>query len=247
MLFIIFRRSSVRGGKNSLIYVLAFGVIAGGALSASGQALHVQHPSFDSPTVPPPPTPALPYADGWTTVGAGPVFDPNAPPNANAGVFANRPGEGYITNGDDQAGFVSSFTGNGFSQLLSDTFAPGQTYSLTVAVARSHFAPPTVGDKLTLELYYIDAASTRQVVTSADIVYTGGAELSDSLYTDYSVPTITVAPTDAFANQQIGIAMVATGSGFGFFDVDNVRALPEPASFALALPFVGLLLRRRRK
>ena len=170
------------------------------------------------------------------------------PGTQGTGVFPNRSGPdnpGYVTNAHGtQLAYIETVPGNELSQVISDTFLAGHTYWVTAGLVASLFEPPTAGDSVTIGLFYSDGVG-RHIISSTTAVY-GTSPLGQTFETDYFSPALTLPATDAAVGHQIGVVLSASGSGFGFFDLDNVRVTPEPGMLSLSLfSGVALLLRRR--
>jgi hypothetical protein len=211
-------------------------------------AVTVANPSFESPVVPAGGFPALPFVDNWTQEGA---FQ-------TTGVFPNSaPGSpDHISNmTGSQAAFISASPGVGLSQILSDTYAVGSSYDMTVGVAISFMFPPYTNpaiDQLQLSFFYMNGATP---VTLGTPTLLGASGLSPNAFADFTASLPVVTAGDAWANQPIGIAIRSihptADAPIGYWDVDNVRvtatAVPEPASLGVLMLGGAALLRRRRR
>lgn len=167
---------------------------------------------------------ALPFLDDWDETAVGLVDEGDQ----NTGVFLNTDvGEpDHITNLHlDRLGFISSLIGNDLRQELSDTFLPGHSYTLTVAVGTSFTFGVGATEQLEVALFYFDS-SVEQVIVSSFI---SGSEVNANSLVDVTVKLPYVAAADVFANQQIGVLIRPSttdpddGDGEGFWNVDHVR------------------------
>lgn len=225
-------------------------VVLAAAVGAAAQAgpIAVSNFSFESPAVvrdTQNPFGALPFIDDWdeTTVGLHDEFD------QNTGVFINTDptSPDYITNAHlERLAFVSSLVGNDLRQELAASFVPGAAYSLTVAVGKSFTFPVGDDEELEIALYYLDG-NTEHVVGSTRIL---GMELGTTELTDFQVNVGPVDASDPWAGHRIGVLIrpwlddVDDELGEGFWNIDNVRVVPEPGMLAM-LVGVGLLAARR--
>ena len=218
--------------------------------SASAGPITVPNFSFESPAVlrdMDNPFGALPFLDDWDENAAGPAdeFD------QNTGVFLNTDPSSadHITNADQQRlAFVSSLIGNDLRQQLPVSYELGQTYTLTVAVGTSAMFPVGATEELEIGFFYMDAG-TEQVIASIDIP---GSSVGTTTLSDFTIIIPPFGSNDAWANQPIGILIRPAGDdvddldGEGFWNLDNVRVVPEPATLAL-LTCGGLLALRGRR
>jgi hypothetical protein len=105
------------------------------------------------------------------------------------------------------------------------TYTPGESYDLTVAVVGGGGGMKE-GVTLELGLYYRDANSN--MVLIAQTIVTNSAQMfpTTTHLTDFSVHLPAVQPSDPWAGQHAGIAILST-VGFelqgGYWDLDNVR------------------------
>ena len=192
--------------------------------------------------------------DSWTK-----LPQPTSSQTSQAvGLFYNAPNNpgNTIDNGDGfQVAYVFNIPGFGFQQLLSSAdgvFQVGNSYSLTVGLTAN--SAVTSSDTFALTLYYLNG-TTPVAVGETDVL--GGFSTKTHLF-DSSLTIPAVQPTDAWAGKAIGIQLsVASGSGSGYWDVDNVRltsttTVPEPSTWALfavglgGLCFAPGFLRTRR-
>jgi len=98
------------------------------------------------------------------------------------------------------------------------------------------------GTSLEIALYYRDLANNMVPVGTTTIAYTAAGFPSSTHLVDFNVNVPTVQATDAWAGQNIGIELMsASGTGTGYWDLDNVRLsqVPEPGSLGLLACGVG--------
>jgi hypothetical protein len=240
----------------TLIPLAAIVVLLGsGSLRAA--AVPVLNPSFESPTVPGG-FPAYPVIDSWQKtpeVPGAPLLN-GLTWNDEAGVFPNSPSPlpDHIDNMDgNQAAYLFATPGVGFFQDLSVTYTVGLSYNLTLGVIGGG-GGMTPGSTLLLEMYYRDAGNNMVTIGGAPITYTILGFPNTTHFLDYTLNLPMVQAGDAWAGRNIGLEVVAsTGTGAGYWDVDNLRiqAVPEPSSLAFAALGVGswiaLRVHRRRR
>jgi hypothetical protein len=210
-------------------------------LAACGfaSAIDVPNFSFESPVT------ALGYTiDDWSQAGSG----------QTSGITGNPYGGTTVTNADgSQLAFVASqigATAGSIYQLLTDTYTAGNSYTLTVGLAKMGAVPSGgLENHVNISLYW-DNEGTKTTVGTATRVRLG--DQSTTLLTDYSVIIPTVQSSDAFATKAIGI-MIAAEAVVGnncYWNVDNVRltATPEPGTLALLTTgLIGLVCYAWRK
>lgn len=173
------------------------------------------------------------------------------------GVFANTAPDqpNHIDNLDgNQALFLFSLPQVGISQVLTHPearFEPGFSYTLTVGLLGGGEIPE--GNTLQLGLFYLDGANNPVSVGATTVTYTAAEFPTITHLIDRSAQTTVIQAGDAAAGQPIGISLVSTGTGVGYWDLDHVRlsatAVPEPKSvllFGLGLTALGWVVRRSR-
>lgn len=242
--------------------------------SATAQPIIVPGGSFESPIAPLPPFPIHPGIDSWQKTAQPFWYDPatfgGTPWSMLSGTFPNppisSPNNDHIVNlHGNQAGFLLALPGIGIfqdretmdwddavpSHAFDVTYEVGKSYNLTVGVLGSYGLAPT--STLRLSLYY-RTGSTINTIGFTDVLYSSTVFPDISHLVDFSVNLPTVQAGDAWAGQNIGIAidvMTPGGTGTTYWDIDNVRlvaAVPEPSSFALfGVAGVGLAFARRTR
>lgn len=158
------------------------------------------------------------------------------------GVFTNVPGSAGvpIDNMDGgQAAFLFASPGVGFFQDYNSvdwadttpthefnaTYRAGKAYRLTVALIGGG-GNMREGVTLALALYYRDASSNMVVVSMTNVTHSVALFPSLTHFVDIPVSTPVVKASDAWANQNVGIALVSTVDPLlqgGYWDVDHVR------------------------
>jgi hypothetical protein len=207
--------------------------------------LSVPNYSFETPTSPGEPFDAGPFVDYWQQLPKPDYYTTNFttfPWFDNIGIFTNDPLDGaFITNCDGvQGSFVANVPQNGLyqdyasfsstqtvpSHAFTASFTPGRAFTLKVGVIGDSAEGLPQGATLQLSLYYRDASNNIVPVASTIVTNTTNVFPDNLGFVDYTVQTPTVQPTDAWANQQMGIGIFVAG-GFdvigGDWDVDNVR------------------------
>ncbi len=241
---------------------IAVAIVGGFAVTVSAGIISVQNNSFENPVVNTAFLPVSLSADHWVLSGPGPFVDfmqGAGPQNSGTGIFPNPSAgsAGHLTNIDgNQAAYIFTNTGHMFAQALVDTangnapvtFAAGQQYTITAAVANAGSAPaPT--DQLLVGLYYTDPGG--QHLVAQTIVQNDAAHnLSATQFTDFSGISTVLAANSPAIGHQITAQFSTIGAGGSEFDVDNIRvssAVPEPASLALVVVGAGALFARRRR
>lgn len=207
----------------------------------------------------------LPMVPGWTE--EGPIETQQGfTGTLNTGIFHNLEPEfdGHYSNiTANQAMFMGARDASqpnidepiSVHQILSNTYLPGKTYTLSFAVGQSYTFPPNVEAELEMRLFYLDAGSRITV---------GNVIITPSDLTDVNVPPdgdppffnsfttfgfdVDVLASDPWAGQPIGVEIRPISGFGGFWDVDHVHLteIPEPASL-LALSIGGMLLLGKRR
>ena len=181
-----------------------------------------------------------------------------------AGVFANTPvGQAnHIDNMDgNQGAYMLAFPQVALFQDYNSVdwnhsapthdfnavFQVGLSYKLTVGVIGGGGGMPE-GTTMQLSLYYRDGASNMVSVAATSIVHSLATFPTNTHFIDFDVNVPSVQASDAWAGQNIGVQLLsASGTGQGYWDLDNVRlsAVPEPGALALlALGLGGILVMR---
>ncbi|MEN6574805.1 MAG: hypothetical protein ABFD90_00575 [Phycisphaerales bacterium] len=207
-----------------LRYVVCLSVltVCNAAVRASDVAasIAIENASFEAPTIDSNAFPAWPAIDGWIEL------DLDAG-SQNTGVFANTAtdSEDHMANADGrQLAFLGSQQGNALEQDLAAIYRVGCEYRLTVGVGVSARFPPSgikPVDTIDLVLYYLDVNQPVDIVR----LTIGSKGQSSTQVRDYTAVLATVRPGDAWAGKPIGVAIRATGSAGGFWDLDNVRLI----------------------
>ncbi len=141
---------------------------------------------------------------------------------SNTGIFTNDPNSSdYIINADGgRLAFLQCLQGVALEQDLAATYNTGCAYRLTVAVGIEIDSPPV--DALEISLYYFNY-NNQQVDIGWPVEITP-MSWSRQLK-DVSFYLSSVGPIDGlnWAGKKIGIAIRATGTVGGFWNLDNVR------------------------
>ncbi len=114
-------------------------------------------------------------------------------------------------------------------------FEPGKSYALTVGVLGSG-GGMLEGATFELSLYYRDGDGKPVVVSSSTVTNSKALFPTNTHFVDFQTRLPIVQPTDAWANQHIGIRLAST-VGFdlkgGYWDIDQVRltssVVPNPS------------------
>jgi len=231
--------------------ILAF--LALSSLCLRAQFIPVPNGSFETPAT----DFASPAMDDWLKTPPSPYWNTNYGPwEQNTGEFANvPPGQpGSIVNCDGaQAAYIVSFPGCGVFQLLSQSYQPGRSYTMTVGLTTSTYEPLTNGTTLQVGLFYLANATNQLSVGQTNVVFNSSVFGDDTAFIDFSLSVPEVKTNDPWAGKNIGLSIVST-AGFsnagGVWDADNVRLTEGPslaspsfankqASFTL-LSFPGL-------
>lgn len=112
------------------------------------------------------------------------------------------------------------------SHAFDARFETGKSYQLSVGLLVGNAYPMAEGVSLELSLYYRDAASNRVTVASTSVTNTTAVFSNATHLIDFHVNLPAVQPSQAWAGQHIGVAIMST-VGFamagGYWDLDNVR------------------------
>ena len=184
-----------------------------------GDAIPVVNYSFEDPIVPFSDPYALPYVTGWNEI------DLDTDYSANTGVFLNV--TGILGTDGGQLAFLGSAQGNALLQDLSAVYQAGKSYKLTVGICVSGAYRPPDPNGVQLAFYYQEPNDPNVL----DII--SATTLPPSTFTsteleDNSIYLPAVQVEDAWAGKTIGIAIRATGTAGGFWDLDNVRVTAYP-------------------
>ena len=103
------------------------------------------------------------------------------------------------------------------------------------------------GFQMAIGLYYRDGNGNQVPIGTTTVTNNNTGNITH--LTDYSLSIPSVAATDPWAGQSIGVELLQTQSGTGYWDIDNVRlttaAVPEPGSLALLAVGLGVLAVRK--
>jgi hypothetical protein len=233
-----------------------------GGAAATAQPIAVPNASFESQVAPP----SFPYVttqvDSWQKAPKPAWFDEGQVGvfwDQTAGLFQNTPvgAPNHIPNMDGnqglyllafpQVGIFQDYNSTAWNQpapshAFNEHFEVGQSYELTVGVigGLGGMAPGTM---LQLGLYYRDAADNLVPAASTVITHDPTLFTDPNRFLDFTVTLPPVAAGDPWAGQNLGIQIsTLSGTGQGYWDLDNVRltAVPEPAGAQLALLALAL-------
>lgn len=184
---------------------------------------------------------------GWSA--AGPItgafygyFNPSGTAYANT----NGSGVGANMSGPNVFYFGSAESGQGIEQVLAETFSPGASYTLTVALG-SRLGANAFTASLTMMLYAGDTPIAGNTFRNTSF---------DGTFSDYSIDYVYSTSHAPLAGEFLKIVFLEQNViSAGEVDIDNVRliaspsVIPEPASFALlaGLGGLGLATSRRRR
>lgn len=258
-------RASRRTGVSACAAALL--VLTTGHRALQAETVSVPNGSFESPT-PPAGFPVNTSIDAWQETPQPVWYDPAGFGGVTwdqlTGVFPNTaPGSAnHIDNLDgSQAAYIFAVAGAGVFQDYNSTdwshpsplhlfdakFQVGMAYDLTVGVLGG--SGMADGATLQLSFYYRDAGNNPVTIAGTDIPYSLANFPTITHLNDYQLSLPVVQAGDPWADQNIGVAITATGMGGTYWDVDNVRvqAVPEPGTLSLfALGFGGFWLARAR-
>ena len=239
----------------------------GGAVAQS--TFNVPNASFESQVAPPTSPYVTTLIDSWQKAAKPAYFNEAAYGlswDQTAGLFQNPPAgaANHIDNLDGNQGlYLLAFPQVSVVQDYNTTdwnhttpthafdavYRPGASYTLTVGVLGGLGGMPE-GTSLALGLYYRDGANNMVPVSTTAVTYTAAGFPSATHFVDFNVNVPTVQTGDAWAGQNIGIELTSTsGTGTGYWDLDNVRLVeaPEPSSLGLlAVGLGGVLVAHRR-
>ncbi len=205
--------------------------------------LSVPNASFESPET----TYATNRMDSWQK-NPEPIWYNEAlfggPWDLATGVFSNSPNQnGVIIDNIDgeqaaflfvlpQVGFFQDYNSIDWSHTtpthdFSAKFETGKAYQLSAGLIGGG-GNMREGASLALALYYRDASSNMVFVAMTNVVYNATLFPTNTHFVDFSVTSPLVKTSDAYANQQIGIAVFSSiafdNTLFGgYWDIDNVR------------------------
>jgi len=234
-------KSIKRYPRLTKILAISFAALLGVPASLYAGNLYIPNSSFESTAT----QFADPRVDSWEKAPQPSTFDTNTfgawdnlagvflnPASTNAGSIDNAAG--------NQLAYLFSYPQNALFQDYSSTdwssstpnhafYAPfqvGRSYTLTVGLTSSSQEPLTPGATLLLSLYYRDASSNLVTVGSTTVTYDTNVFTNLTHLIDFQVKVPVVQPSDAWANQHIGIqfeSIVAPNLIGGVWDLDNVR------------------------
>jgi hypothetical protein len=148
------------------------------------------------------------------------------------------------------------FAGDGIS-LFQDVTSPGATFDIgkayvfTIAAGGNSGLPN--GAQLRVRLYYRDGSNAKVTVAVSTYLYDPLLDPgSINFLYDYSVNSLVVNGSDAWAGKGIGIEISTpgpTGGSGAYWDLDNARlaVVPEPASLLLLVSGIAALSQSRRR
>jgi len=246
---------------------LATLAVSAGSLIAG--PISVPNGSFESQVAPLAPPYVTTLIDAWQKAPKPAWFDESATGyywDQTAGLFQNTPtgAPNHLTNLDGNQGLyflalpqvalfqdyqTAAWNQPVPSHAFNATYEVGQSYQLTVGVLGG-LGGMASGTSLELALYYRDAGDNFITVATTPVSYSPALFPDATQFVDFSVGVPYVQAGDAWAGQHIGVRLLSTsGTGAGYWDLDNVRltAVPEPTSAALLLLGIsGLWLVRGR-
>jgi hypothetical protein len=164
------------------------------------------------------------------------------------GIFRNQPTNSpdHIRNCDGnqalwlfvvpEAGLFQDYNSLGGNDptpthAFNTRFEVGKSYHLTVGVIGTGGGMQQ-GATLELSLYYRDGLSNRVTVAATTATNLITVLSNNTELVDFTVNVPTVRPTDAWANENIGIMLlstVTTNLQGGYWDLDHVRLVEGPA------------------
>ncbi|MBK1881045.1 hypothetical protein JIN85_01385 [Luteolibacter pohnpeiensis] len=213
--------------KRVIVVPLAAACLGGALSQADGEVIEVPNGSFELPVLAAD-SASLTEPENWTWNGVGDYGYVDNGWNSGAIEISNLDG--------NQAAWFNTRAGSGFHQVLSEAFAEGNSYRLTVGAVKASpaWTGSTAGNTLSIELYYGDF----EVVASASVTAT---ELQDSrgALIDLEVVLPVVAADDAWAGQSIGIRLVSSAdfsNGGNDWAIDDVRLESTSGQELIAIP-----------
>ena len=164
---------------------------------------------------------AIPLITYWTEV------DIDTQGSQSTGIFRNTSvdNDDHIVNADgSQLAFLGSMQGNSISQFTTSKYRVGKSYQLTISVCVSASAPPVGDNPLSVEFLYWDVFNPVTIVS----VQVPADGLTSTLLEDFTLTLPAVQFEYAWAGKSIGIAIRASGTEGGFWDLDNIRVMEYP-------------------
>jgi hypothetical protein len=249
----------IRTGLRTTQILCALGVaVLGTGASVQASFVPLQNGGFTSPDASTSPATFYTVAGiptGWvgppgsdTAIGVfyNTPIDPLNPPNPNPLFITNMV--------STQSAYMFNAPGLFISQnVAGSNYEVGKSYKLKFGVLASDATVPFVGavpdgDPIAGLLYY--GGNPSNVVGTLSVP-AGVQQKNQTLLFDTELDVPAVLPSDAWANQQIGVMFFIplTASGGGVWDVTDVtlEAVPEPAALSiLGLGAAAVLWRRRR-
>jgi hypothetical protein len=228
------------------------------SLSLHSASIPIPNGSFESPT-PPPGFPVSIQIDDWQKSTQPDWYDPSSGIGWEqlSGLFPNTPtgSADHIENMDgNQAAYMFALPEVALFQELTATYEVGMSYELTVGILGT--GGMTEPSSFALSLYYLDDAEQSVSIATTPIEFSPAAFPDANHLVDYQVNLVEVEMDDDWAGREIGIRLASTsGSGAGYWDLDQVRlvAVPEPSGIGLlalglgGLAFKGWHARRRNR
>lgn len=194
-------------------------------VSAGADSIPVANHTFEYPVIDPSDNPnyAIPIIAQWREI------DLDTDMSAFTGTFKNTPADSndHIWNADgDQLALLWNLPGNSIEQELAATYQVGKSYQLTIATCLSTRFPPTPGSGLRIVFYYIYGTDFFEIDSYAIPV----ESVTTRTMRDFSFTIGPVEGTEQYAGKNIGIAIrpAAAGSGYGYWDIDNIRLMEFP-------------------
>ena len=190
-------------------------------------SIPVANHSFEYPIIDPNDNPnyAIPIIAQWREI------DLDTDSSAFTGTFKNTPADvnDHIWNSDgEQLALLWNLPGNSIEQETAATYQVGKSYQLTIAACLSTRFTPTPGSGLRIVFYYMYGTEFFEIDS-----YTIPVEsVTTRTLQDFSFTIGPIEATDQYSDKSIGIAVrpAVAGSGYGYWDIDNVRLAELPAS-----------------